>query len=787
MSRSTSSRSLGWRLLGLALRIVLLVTVVVGLALAFYGVHLDQIIREKFEGQRWALPARVYSRPLELYVDRLLTPAILEAELERLKYRLTDQPSRPGHYRRSGDQFILHTQGFQFWDGAEPERELRLRFADGVLSAITDIPSNRELALVRLEPALIANIYPTHNEDRILLTRQQLPEQMIKTLLAVEDRDFFRHFGLDLRGIVRAAYRNLRAGRTVEGASTLTQQLVKNFYLSHQRTLERKFNEAYMAILLERHYSKNEILTAYANEVYMGQDGQRAIHGFALASRFYFDTPLDELSDAQIALLVAILKGPSEYNPRRHPDRVQARRNLVLDIMAHHRIISPEAAALAKAEPLGIRDGGARPIGEYPAFIDLVRRQLQRDYREADLRSEGLHIFTTLDPLVQQRAEESIRERLPEFERQRRLSADTLEAAAVVTSVSHGEVLALVGGRNTGFHGFNRAVNAVRSIGSLIKPVIYLVALNQPERYSVVSLVADEQVNLRIGNQVWRPQNYNRREHGQVPLYEALAKSYNLAAVNLGLELGVEQVADHLRKLGAMRTIETVPALLLGSVSLTPLEVAQIYQTLAAGGFRAPLRTIREIVDADGQPLSRYPLAIEQVVNSEAVSLTQWTMQKAVSEGTGAWLNQRLPKELVVAGKTGTTNELRDSWFAGFSADHVAVVWVGRDDNQSSRLTGASGALRIWGDLMATIDNQPLPDALANGLTFAPVCGRSASVPFHAQHVGVGVRCAREREASPAQDEMIDEMPAEHQDAPPAEPQPSPRRPTSDNLFLHGF
>jgi len=716
---------LGWLVRG-----VFLVLLAVGLAVALYGVHLDKVVRAKFEGKRWALPARVYARPLELYVGRPLTLDELQGELKRLGYRRAELPSRPGSWGIDGERILIRTRPFRFWDGAEPERLLDVRISDGVLTELISADGSSNEVLVRLDPALIASVYPTHNEDRVLLAREQIPTRVIKALLAVEDRKFYRHHGVDPKGIIRAAYKNLVAGRTVEGASTLTQQLVKNFYLTQERTLERKVNEAYMAVLLDARYSKDEILTAYVNEVYLGQDGSRAIHGFGLASRFYFNRDLDELGVAETAMLVAILKGPSEFNPERHPKKVLERRNLVIDMMAHHQIITKDEALRAKTAPLGLRKGGGKPAGVYPAFVQLVRRQLQRDYREEDLRSEGLRIFTTLDPLVQANVEEAIRERMPELDRKRRLKAGTLETAAVVTSVAQGEVLALVGGRDADYAGFNRALDAVRSIGSLIKPIVYLTALAQPDRYSLVTPIADKPIGVRVGGKVWRPSNYDHRTHGTVPLYRALAKSYNLATVNLGMQLGVDRVAETLRRLGAMRDFDAVPAMLLGSVSLAPVEVAQVYQTIAGGGFRAPLRTIREVLDASGRPLNRYPLAVQPVVGSDAAYLTQWAMRKVVEQGTATWLKSRLPKELVVAGKTGTTNDMRDSWFAGFSGDKVAVVWVGRDDNKPMGLSGSSGALRLWGDIMARVDNQPLGGWVPDDIVLA--CG--SSIPFSRGH-----------------------------------------------------
>jgi len=710
------------------LRWILLLGLAAGFGGILYGVHLDRVVRVKFEGKRWALPARVYARPLELYVGRTLSVEVLQAELDRLGYRAVQAPSKPGTYALDQGRFLIHTRPFRFWDGEEPERTLDLTIADGSIASIADAGGGPAPVLVRLDAALIASIYPTHNEDRVLLRRADLPDLMVRALVAVEDRNFFEHAGVDPKAIGRAVFQNVRAGTVVQGGSTLTQQLVKNFYLTQERTLVRKVIEAYMAVLLDLRYPKDDILEAYANEIFLGQDGSRAIHGFGLASQFYFDRPLDEIGVPQVALLIALIKGPSFYDPRRHPERALERRNLVIDLMLEGQVVTEEQAAAAKSAPLGLRDGGGRPTGEYPAFLQLVRRQLQRDYAEEDLNSEGLGIFATLDPLVQAQAERGIRERLPKLEKSKGMKPGTLESAAVVTSVAGGEVLAVVGGRNADYAGFNRALDAQRSIGSLIKPIVYLAALSEPDRYTLTSSISDGPVSLRVGDSLWQPQNYDRKSHGSIPLYKALAKSYNLATVNLGLSIGIRRVADLLTSLGVSHKVQVVPSLLLGVTALSPLEVAQVYQTLAAGGFRAPLRAIREVVDANGRPLNRYPLAVEQVVRSDAVFLTVWAMQQVINQGTATALKKVLPEGLTVAGKTGTTDELRDSWFAGFTGDKVAVVWVGRDDNQPSTFAGAAGALPVWGDIMSGLDNQSLGEVPPDGVALGG-CG-GGQVPY---------------------------------------------------------
>ncbi len=463
-----------------------------------------------------------------------------------------------------------------------------------------------------------------------------------------------------------------------------------------------------MAVLLELHYEKTDLLEAYLNEVHLGQDGSRAIHGFGLASHFYFGQPLTELRAPELALLVALVRGPSYYNPRRHPERARARRNRVLDELAAQGTVMASAVERWRQAPLGVAKGPPGAPSPYPAFMDLVRRQLQRDYHEEDLTSEGLQIFTTLNPRAQRIAENEFKQQLDSLERSRGLPAGTLEGAVVTTSTEDGEVLAVVGGRDTRLAGFNRALDAVRPIGSLIKPAVYLTALASGQ-YTLATRLDD--LPLRVGSRngrVWEPQNYDNQSHGTVPLHVALARSYNLATARLGMSLGVPDVIDTLHRLGVERNVPPYPAVLLGAVALSPLEVSQMYQTLAAGGFRTPLRAIRDVFTADGTPLKRYPLAVEQVISPSAAFLLTRALQEVVRSGTAMGLARYISEELAPAGKTGTTDGLRDSWFAGFTGNYLAVVWIGRDDNRPAQFTGAQGALTVWGTIMQQLGAEPL-------------------------------------------------------------------------------
>ncbi|MCW8889183.1 MAG: penicillin-binding protein 1B, partial [Sedimenticola sp.] len=664
------------------------------LVLGVYLLYLDHTVRVKFEGKRWAVPARVYGRPLELYPGASLSPDQLVSELQQMGYQRSSYPKQPASWSRNKSRILIRSRSFTFWDGEQPGHFLDVRFSGNQIDQLSEVGGG-ELALVRLEAPEIGSIYPAHNEDRVLVRRSELPALLVQALIVMEDRAFYEHSGVDPKAIARAIWANLRAGGVVQGGSTLTQQLVKNFYLTRERSLWRKLNEAAMALLLDAHYDKDDILGAYANEIYLGQDGGRAIHGFGLASHFYFNRSLGELNLSQMALLVAQVRGPSYYDPRRHPKRAKERRDLILSVMQEQGLISAKQAKAAQRAPLGVQQKGDGR-GSYPAFMDLVRRQLHRDYREEDLTSEGLRIFTTLDPWAQQQAEQAVADRLSRLEKMYRLPKGKLESAAILVDSESGEVRALVGGRSARYAGFNRALDAVRPIGSLVKPVVYLAALMRTDRYNLVTRLDDTPLSIKgKEGEPWMPENYDHVAHGKVPLHTALANSYNLATVRLGMDVGLKPIAQLLEQMGISRPIQQVPAMLLGSVSLSPLEVTQLYQTFAAGGFYSPLRAIRAVQSSSGEQLQRYPLTVRQAVPSGPVYLLNRNLQEVVRNGTAKRLASYVDNTLNVAGKTGTTDKLRDSWFAGFSGDKVAVVWVGRDDNKPAGLTGSTGALQV--------------------------------------------------------------------------------------------
>lgn len=738
-----------------------LLLLLASLALLAWIVHLDAIIRNQFEGKRWALPATVYARPLELYVGKKLSVSQLLREMKLSGYRPVLRARSIGTFSLHASTFDVVTRAFQYGDSFKDSRRLRLRIEHGQLVAVQTLPGRTLVDIVRLDPAVIGRIYPAQHEDRLLIRLKDVPTILVKGLIALEDRAFYRHHGLDPRAMGRALWADLRAGRLVQGGSTLTQQLVKNFFLSNQRSLGRKLNEACMALLLELHYGKDEILEAYLNEVYLGQDGKRAIHGFGLASHYYFDRPLRRLKLHEVATLIALVRGPSYYDAWRHPQRLLKRRNLVLSVMHEQRIISAAKETAARKKPLGIVRRPHSIAGAYPAFMDLVRRQLRRYYQQADLNSEGLRIFTTLDPTLQQQVEVAAQHWLTKLDHEHRLNGK-LQTAIVLTNTANAEVLALLGDREPKYAGFNRALDASRPIGSLVKPAIYLTALEKKRHYTLASLIEDKPLTLKgPDNSRWSPRNYDGRSHGQVPLVTALMHSYNQATVRLGMSLGFEAIAGTLKRLGVKQPIPAYPSMLLGAIDLTPYEVTGMYQTLASAGFNSPLRAVREVLAANGTPLKRFPVTVKRRFDSESIEMIKRALNAVTHVGTARSLQKLLPSGLEVAGKTGTTNDLRDSWFAGYSGSHLAVVWLGRDDNQPVGLTGASGALKIWAGFMSKIDTQSLPLAelpsldykwidFRNGRLSAEGCDSVLYLPF--RHGD-----APTKEANCLQNDMMDD------------------------------
>ncbi len=706
------------------LRHLLIWLVLVGLA---YWLWLDREVTSAFEHKQWVLPARVFARPLELYPGANVSRERLTRKLDTLGYQRVSAPNAVGQYRVSGEQVEFFSRGFKFWDFPEGGRHVEVNFAGGVPESVIDRDSGQPIDLMRLEPPEIGRINPANFEDRKLLAFDEVPKQFVAALVAVEDRRFFKHHGVDFIGLLRAFAVNIMAQRVVQGGSTLTQQLVKNLYLTHERTLLRKMNEILMAVSLERQYSKEKIIETYMNEVFLGQDGNRAIHGFELAAHFYFAKPLSELDWLEAATLLGMVKGPTVFDPRRHPEQSKARRDVVLGLLANAALIPEKDLEALRKMPMKLRGSAGGSSHEYPAFMALVRRQLSREYSPRDLDAAGLNIFTTLDVEVQQSSEEAIRTTLPDIEKRTRKR--DLQGSLIILDPASGEVLGMVSDRDPDYAGFNRVVDARRPIGSVVKPLVYSLALGQPARYSLLTTLNDSAVTWTgPDGKRWQPQNFDKKEHGSVSLLYALTHSFNMATVNLGLQLGLSRVTTYLQHLGVPGKLPQYPSVLLGAVELSPLELAEVYTVFANDGFRVPARVINAVTDQNQRKLKRYGLALQPVMEPATAALMRYALTRVVAEGTATALAAQLPGVTPLAGKTGTSNDSRDSWFAGFGGNLLGVAWVGRDDNKPTGLTGSTGAMRVWAAAMKGAAITPLELQLPAEVEWHNVDLRSSTV-----------------------------------------------------------
>lgn len=673
--------------------------------LLFVGIYLDSVVKQRFEGQLFDLPTVVYARILNLSPGDSISIQEVRNELDVLNYRKVRQPRYPGEYSSSSTKIELIRRPFEFTDGPEPDRHVMLHFDRSGLLRIQSLESSGDLGYLRVEPKMLGMLEKNHDEQRLFLRRDQFPEVMVDALLATEDRDFYQHDGVSPFAIARALVANVKAGRTVQGGSTLTQQLAKNIFLSSDRTLWRKIREAYIALIIDYRYSKDRILEGYLNEVYLGQSRGEAIHGFGLASRLYFGQPIQELRIDQLALLVGMVKGPSYYNPVRFPERAKERRDLVLRLMMQQGILSANQYDMAASRPLDIQDN-PRIASRQPAYFQQLKIELKEKVGDAFQSDIGLRVFTSLDPVSQQELEQAIAKKIPQLSK---VAGKSLEGAAIAVDRHTGEIRAMVGGKRTGYDGFNRALNASRQIGSLAKPAVYLTALEQPDKYNLATTLHDKPISLKGSKgSVWSPRNYDRKFRGDVPLYIALAKSLNVPTVQLGMQLGIPNVVNTLEKLGVDRNeIRPVPSMFLGSFTLTPFQVAQMYQTLTNSGKRAPLSALRSVVDLEGNALYQSLPRMSQTIDQQAAWLTTYAMKRGVLEGTGRYLNSQFGWA-ALAGKTGTSNDTRDSWFVGVDGREVTTIWLGRDDNKPTKLTGSSGALRVYAEYL----NHRIPEKL---------------------------------------------------------------------------
>jgi len=705
----------------LFLRLCLIGFVVLG-AYAFY---LDAQIKHSFSGNKWEVPAQIFARPLELSKGEEITPQEVIDELNLLGYRKVAFANSSGEYSYQNRVLNVQRRAFQFPEGAESLRHLVITWNGARIGEIYDKSEDRPYGSVKLEPWLVTRMTSGSHEDRMLVSLDTIPDMLPRALTLVEDRNFYNHHGVAPLSIIRALMANIAAGRTVQGGSTLTQQLVKNMFLTRERSIVRKAKEALMAVIIDARYSKSEIIEAYLNEVFLGQNGDMAVHGFGLASYFYFDRPANELSTPEIATLVAIIKGPSYYNPRKYAERTKERRDLVLRMLFDENEINREQYERYINMPLGLASGASLASGKHPAFMERVRKELNEILAEPSLRDSGVKVFTTLDIVAQRRAEKALAGTLNGLQKDRQAA---LQGAMVVTDSSSGEVRAIVGGKDYAFKGFNRALDAKRPIGSLIKPAVYLTALEDPTQFNLATPLMDEPITLESKNgKQWSPKNYDKTFRGQVPLLQGLTESLNVPTVNLGMQVGLDAIADTLARLGVNTPVEKVPSLTLGAFELTPFVTNQMYQTLSNNGRYVPLHTVTSVVTADNALLWKKAEFYSQRTDEAATYLLNYALYKVTTDGTAKRVGANFGR-VNMAGKTGTTDDYRDSWFSGFDRNNVVTVWVGNDDNQPVNLTGAGGALPVFINYMKSQAPKSLSRRFPEGLGIAHFDAKSGAV-----------------------------------------------------------
>ena len=678
---------------------------IVGLGFAgLLFIYFDAVVVDDYEiDDRWVLPAVVYSRPLELYPDQRLSLDQMVYELNLLQYREVSSPRKSGEYalNRDNGRIVLIKRPFSFPDGDEPKMSVLVEFEDKRVKRIVNADTMQDLAYMRMDPVLLDRINRINPaEDRIFITLDEVPEELITTLIEVEDRAYFQHFGINPIAIGRAFVKNFLAGRVVEGGSTITQQLVKNYFFTNERSYERKLKEIFMAISMNHRYSKEQVLEAYMNEIYLGQNGNAGIYGFGLASYFYFGVPVSELSLDQMALLVGLIKGPSYYDPWRYPDHALERRNTVLAVLRNRGHISPEVFEEFAAKPIKVIPRGQLSYRKTPAFMGLVKTEIGTRFKEEEERTgkdflsgNGIKIFTSLDPQAQIAAEKAVTQEIAAIEKERKLK--DLQAAMVVSSWRTGEVSAVVGSSEPNYDGYNRALDSHRQVGSLIKPFVYLTAFHQG--YHLGSIVNDSPVQVKLPNgDIWAPQNDDKKFRGPIRVIRAMASSLNVPTVRVGMGAGLDNVVNTIKAAGYKHDIPLYPSIVLGTPEFSPYELNSLYVGMATEGIYRDLTTLRTIVKNGEIVYQRGSNRSPRSLDPKDTYLAIYGMTEATRSGTGRRIGNMFP-DVTIASKTGTTNDNRDSWTVGMDSDEITTIWVGNDQNKSTGLYGSSGAMRLYG------------------------------------------------------------------------------------------
>jgi len=735
-SVSSDLPRVNWMLRRIALGVLLLFVaaiVVAGAAVWFALRQWEPVVIEKFRTHRWSFPSKIYSDSFLIYTGMDLTAVGFFGRLRDLDYRPVEgEVTHKGEYRIAKNKAAvdIYLRGFSDPNAGGGGALLRLNLAGNVITRIEDLNSHKELFTLELDPELISGLYEGIWEERHLVTLDQVSPMLLRGIIDVEDQRFYDHHGIDYAGILRALWVDLRNRRMEQGGSTLTQQLMKNFFLTDERSLKRKLSEALMAVIVERRFSKQEILANYINEIYLGQKGAQGIYGVWEASRFYFGKEPLDLSVAEVATLAGLIKAPNRYSPFRNPTASKHRRNYALMLMLKEGDITAEEYAAAIEEPL-LTSPPANEVNEAPYFTDFVRQELSQTYPAEVLTTEGLHIHTALDMHLQRLAEQALRKGLAELEkRYQRLRADKpadqLQGCLIAIQPQTGAIKAMMGGRDYRGSQFNRCTQALRQPGSVFKPFTYLTAFEQ-SRHSAAPIlpttrITDEPFLWAYDNQMWTPANYKKRYLGEVTVREALELSLNAATARLAHEVGLPPIIEMARRFGITSPLPPYPSVVLGAAEVTPFEVAQTFTALANSGVRTTPLAIKKVLDRSNQPIERNPVQVEQVVPSDTAYLVTHLMEGVLDHGT-AHAARRLGFKRPAAGKTGTTNDYCDAWFAGFTPDLLAVVWVGFDHKRPLRLAGAEAALPIWTEFMkaATAGLPPNPFTPPPGVVMARI------------------------------------------------------------------
>jgi penicillin-binding protein 1B len=656
----------------------------------------------------WDVPSILYGRPAVIRPGDPVDNLRLPERLRRLSYqKVPGVPETPGTWSEEPDRIRIHTRGVAGGDAPRPGVRAAIGIAERRVASL-ETSSGAPLEELILEPEEIARILGPKMESRRLVPLAAVPKHLQDAVLAAEDSRFYTHFGIDFVGVLRALMTNLRRMRIVQGGSTITQQLAKNFFLSPKRSIWRKIREAELAIIIELRFSKEEIFQAYLNKIYFGQEGPRGIYGVEDAANFYFSRSVGELTLEEAALLAGIIRSPHRYSPLRMADAARNRRNWVLSRMAALGMISRNEEDRARLTPL--RTNPRRvPVGIAEYYVDYIERAAEESLGAGRLSRTGYRFYTSLDPGHQSAAEKAVAEGLAELGR-RTIPAggdrEPLQAALVAVDPATGELTAMVGGRGYAETQFNRAADARRQPGSAFKPFVLLAAMEQAVRgkgtVTLASRISGEPLSLETPDGIWTPANFEGKEYGEISIRRMIEESVNTGAVRLSQEVGLPGVIAAAREAGIENPITPVPSLSLGSFEVTPVELSYAYATIASGGTRFRPFTLRAVTDSEGNLLRAENPVREQTVDPRAAFLVTYALEGVLDRGTGH-AARLAGVDFPAAGKTGTTDAFRDSWFAGYTPDLVCVVWVGRDTGGPTGLTGSSGALRIWTKFMKSV------------------------------------------------------------------------------------